>query len=306
MNAGTIEFDQLTKRFGGLTAVDGLTLQVRAGRVTGFLGPNGAGKTTTLRCILGLVQPSSGSATFGGKRYGELADPVRTVGAALEATGFHPGRRARDHLRFIADAGGLPASRVPEVLAQVGLAEAEGRRVGEYSLGMRQRLALAAALLGDPPYLILDEPANGLDPQGIAWLRGFLRYLADQGRTVLLSSHVLTEIQQTADEVIILNQGRLVAAGPLAELEAGLGAPSVHVITPAADALIAAIAARAQQASVERDGEVLVVHGLSAPEVGAIAFNAGVELHGLTQQAADLERLFLQLTTPDATTGDAA
>jgi ABC-2 type transport system ATP-binding protein len=204
-----LEVHRLTKRFGAVTAVDDLTFAVRPGTVTGFLGPNGAGKTTTLRMLLGLVTPTSGTATIGGRRYAEIHDPLRQVGAVLEASSFHPGRSARDHLRVLCAAAGLPASRADDALRQVGLAEAAGRRVGGFSLGMRQRLGLASALLGEPGVLILDEPANGLDPEGIRWLRGFLRHLADGGRTVLVSSHVLAEVAQTVDDVVIIATGRL-------------------------------------------------------------------------------------------------
>jgi ABC-2 type transport system ATP-binding protein len=212
-----IEVRGLTKRFGRVTAVRELTFTAPAGQVTGFLGPNGSGKTTTLRSLLGLVRPDAGTALIGGVPYRELARPRWTAGALLEATGFHPGRRARDHLRVLAAAGGVPGQRVDEVLGQVGLASAGQRRVREFSLGMRQRLGLAAALLGDPRVLLLDEPANGLDPVGIAWLRGLLRGLAGEGRTVLVASHVLAEIAQTADQVVIVSAGQLRFAGPLSE-----------------------------------------------------------------------------------------
>jgi ABC-2 type transport system ATP-binding protein len=298
---GVITVDQMTKRFGrggaSVTAVDGLTVAVQPGRVTGFLGPNGAGKTTTLRCLLGLVRPSSGTALFDGQRYEDLRAPVQTGGAVLEATGFYPSRRARDHVGVVAAAAGIGGQRVEEVLALVGLADAAGRRVGEYSLGMRQRLMLAVALLGDPQYLILDEPANGLDPQGITWLRGFLRYLAGQGRTILVSSHVLAEVQQTADDVIIIHRGKLVAARSLADMEADRLSPQVDVVTPDPEALIAALAEHAPSATVQREGEQLRVGGGTAAQVGAIAFRAGVELHGLTQRSVDLEQMFLELTS---------
>jgi ABC-2 type transport system ATP-binding protein len=208
----------LSKHFGRVRAVDGLTFDVPAGLVTGFLGPNGAGKTTTLRMLLGLVTPTSGTALVGGHRYAELPAPRRTVGAVLEATGFHPGRRGRDHLRILAHASRLPAGRVDEVLDLVELTGAADRRVGGYSLGMRQRLGLAAALLGDPAILVLDEPANGLDPAGMVWLRGLLRELAAEGRTVLVSSHVLAEVAQTVDRVVIVHEGRLRFAGTLGDL----------------------------------------------------------------------------------------
>ncbi|MFF4689789.1 ABC transporter ATP-binding protein [Streptomyces sp. NPDC001307] len=222
MNGG-ITIDGLTKRYGGMTAVDDLTFTVEPGVVTGFLGPNGAGKTTTLRMVLGLITPTAGRALIDGRRYADLREPRRVVGAVLEATGFHPGRRGRDHLRILAQAGGLPAERVDEVLDRVGLADAAQRRVGGYSLGMRQRLGLASALLGDPKVLVLDEPANGLDPAGMADLRDVLRGLADEGRTVLMSSHVLSEVAQTVDRVVIVAGGTLRYAGPLAELTAAKG-----------------------------------------------------------------------------------
>lgn len=208
----------LTKRFGQVRAVDDLTFDVPAGRVTGFLGPNGAGKTTTLRMMLGLVHPTSGEALFGGRRYGELPRPRRAVGAVMEAIGFHPGRSGRDHLRILAQVSDTSEARVAEMLDLVGLTEAADRRVKGYSLGMRQRLGLAAALLGDPQVLLLDEPANGLDPKGMAWLRDLLRGLAADGRTVLVSSHVLSEIAQTVDQVVIVSDGRLRFAGSLEEL----------------------------------------------------------------------------------------
>jgi ABC-2 type transport system ATP-binding protein len=208
----------LSKQFGRIRAVEELTFDVRPGQITGFLGPNGAGKTTTLRMLLGLVRPTVGAALIGGRPYLSLPHPRRTVGAVLEATAAHPGRRARDHLRILAQVTGVPDGRVADVCDQVGLAEAADRRVGGYSLGMRQRLGLAGALLGDPPVLLLDEPANGLDPAGMAWLRGLLRDLADEGRTILISSHILSEVAQTVDQVVIISEGRLRFAGPLDDL----------------------------------------------------------------------------------------
>jgi ABC-2 type transport system ATP-binding protein len=210
-----VEVRDLTKTFGRVTAVRGVSFTAPGGQVTGFLGPNGSGKTTTLRVLLGLVRPSAGEALIGGIPYRRLARPRRTVGALLEAPGFHPGRRARDHLRVLAAADGIPERRVGEVLDQVDLASAAGRRVREFSLGMRQRLGLAAALLADPEVLLLDEPANGLDPAGIAWLRGLLRSLAGEGRTVVVASHVLSEMAQTVDHVVIVSAGQLRFAGPL-------------------------------------------------------------------------------------------
>ena len=210
-----VEVRDLTKTFGRVSAVRGMSFTAPAGSVTGFLGPNGSGKTTTLRIMLGLVREDAGTALIGGVPYSRLARPRRTVGAMLEATGFHPGRRARDHLRVIADASGVPSRRVDEVLAQVDLTSAARRRVREFSLGMRQRLGLATALLGDPRVLLLDEPANGLDPAGIAWLRGLLRSQADEGRTVIVASHVLSEVAQTVDHVVIVSAGQVRFAGPL-------------------------------------------------------------------------------------------
>jgi ABC-2 type transport system ATP-binding protein len=215
-----VEVRGLTKTFGRVTAVRGMSFTAPAGKVTGFLGPNGSGKTTTLRIVLGLVRPDGGAALIGGVPYRRLARPRRTVGALLEASGFHPGRRARDHLLVLADAAGIPSTRVDEVLGQVGLAAAADRRVREFSLGMRQRLGLAGALLGDPQVLLLDEPANGLDPAGIAWLRGLLRSLADDGRTVIVASHVLSEIAQTADHVVIVSAGQVRFAGALGDIGA--------------------------------------------------------------------------------------
>ena len=219
-----LEVRELTKVFGRVTAVRDVSFTAPAGRVTGLLGPNGSGKTTTLRVALGLVRPTSGTALIGGLPYRSLPGPRRTVGAMLEATGLHPGRRARDHLRLLAAAAGVPDRRVGEVLGQVDLAGAADRRVRGFSLGMRQRLGLAAALLGDPQVLLLDEPANGLDPAGIAWLRGLLRDLAGQGRTVVLASHALSEVAQTADHVVIISAGRLRFAGPLHDLAANVAA----------------------------------------------------------------------------------
>jgi ABC-2 type transport system ATP-binding protein len=281
----------LTKRFGTVLALDDLSFSVRPGVVTGFLGPNGAGKTTTLRCLLGLVSPTAGTVTIDGQAYRDIHDPLRTVGAALEAASFHPGRSARAHLEVMALAGGLPTARVGEVLTLVGMTEFADRRVGGYSLGMRQRLALAQALLGDPPVLVLDEPANGLDPAGIAWLRHFLRALAGEGRTVVISSHVLSEVQQTVDDVVVIARGRLVRQGALADLEGGPAAVLVRTPTPTLlrDAL-------ASYAVTEVDGR-LRVEGGTTDEVGHLAHAAGVELHELTAEASDLEKVFLRMTS---------
>ncbi len=284
----------LTKRFGAVTALDDLTFSVTPGVVTGFLGPNGAGKTTTLRCLLGLVAPTAGTATIDGRSYRDIERPLATVGAALEAASFHPGRSARAHLQVMALAAGVPLARVDVLLEQVGLTEFAGRRVGGYSLGMRQRLALAQALLGDPPVLILDEPANGLDPAGIAWLRQLLRTLAAEGRTVLVSSHVLGEVQQTVDDVVVIARGRLVRQGSLSSLESGPAAVLVRTPTPALlrEAL-------ASYAVTEVDGQ-LRVQGSTPDEVGRLAHQHGVELHELVAEASDLERLFLDMTRETA------
>lgn len=231
VSSSRIEVDRLTKRFGDLTAVDDLSFTVEPGRITGFLGPNGAGKTTTLRMLLGLVRPTSGTATIGGRLYHDIPSPMAAVGSALEATNFHPGRTGRDHLRVLADTTGIDHRRVDEMLEQVGLAAAARKRAGGYSMGMRQRLGLAAAMLGDPQVLILDEPANGLDPEGIRWLRGLLRHVSNQGKTVLVSSHMLQEVEQTVDDIVIISNGRLVQQGPMAELH-GVGSSLVRTTHP--------------------------------------------------------------------------
>ncbi|WP_454049341.1 ABC transporter ATP-binding protein [Cellulomonas sp. Marseille-Q8402] len=298
-----IEVSHLTKTFGQVRAVDDLSFTVRPGRVTGFLGPNGAGKTTTLRMLLGLVAPTAGTATIGGRRYTDLERPMRTVGAALEAADFHPGRTALDHLRVYAPQAGVPDARAGEVLDLVGLGAAAKRRVGGFSLGMRQRLALATTLLGDPPVLLLDEPANGLDPEGIRWLRDLLRALAAQGRTVLVSSHVLSEVQQTVDDVVIIAGGRLVHASTLAELSA-LAEPRVRVVSPdpaALDALVARAGwQRAGGAPVPGVAELV---GTDTTSVGRAAFGAGLELHELATHGVGLEDVFLRLTAPAAPHG---
>lgn len=286
-----IEISGLSKRFGAVTAVDDLSFTVEPGRVTGFLGPNGAGKTTTLRVLLGLVRASAGTATFGGTPYRDLPRPLETVGAALDAN-FHPGRSARNHLKVYATAAGLPGSRVPVVLEQVGLAEFADRRVGGYSLGMRQRLSLAYTLLGDPGVLVLDEPINGLDPEGIKWIRGFLQRLAHEGRTVLVSSHLLSEVQQSVDDVVIISRGRLVKTGTLASLELE-AAPRTVVDSPDRARLAAAL----DQAGLDyTDGEQgLVVDEPDPGRVGHAAFLGEVELSALHRQASGLEESFLSL-----------
>jgi len=284
-----IEVTRVSKRYRETLAVDDLSFRVEPGRVTGFLGPNGAGKTTTLRILLGLVAASSGRATIGGRRYRDLERPLRVVGASLEATSFHPGRTARDHLRVQAAAGGVSRDRVPAVLAQVGLAEVADRRVGGYSLGMRQRLGLAAALLGDPQVLVLDEPINGLDPEGILWVRSLLRALAAEGRTVLVSSHVLSEVEQAVDDLVVIDRGRSVYQGPIGGL-----APASRVVVDAAErSELAAALAPHVRGSTSRGA--LVVEGIDAAEVGRIAFSAGIALEHLATETQGLEGSFLEL-----------
>jgi ABC-2 type transport system ATP-binding protein len=295
---GSIVIDHLSKTFGSVRAVDDLSFTVHPGRVTGFLGPNGAGKTTTMRILLGLVRATAGSATIGGRTYAHLNHPMRTVGAALEAASFHPGRSALDHLRVYAPQAGVSDARCREVLDLVGLGPVAARRAGGFSLGMRQRLALATTLLGDPPVLLLDEPANGLDPEGIAWLRALLRHLAAEGRTVLVSSHVLSEVEQTVDDVVVIARGRLVHASSLAEL-AALAEPSVRITTPDAAGLHALIAragwADRVEPTVPGPPGVAVIHRVTAAEIGARAFGAGLEVHELAPRDVGLESTFLRL-----------
>jgi ABC-2 type transport system ATP-binding protein len=290
-----ITIQGLTKRFGPVVAVDDLSFEVDQGTVVGFLGPNGAGKTTTLRTLLGLVSPTAGTAEIDGRPYRELADPIRQVGAVLEASSFHPGRSARNHLRVVATAAGLPLDRADQVLEQVGLAGAAGRRVGGFSLGMRQRLSLATALLGDPQVLILDEPANGLDPEGVHWLRGLLRQLADQGRTVLVSSHVLAEVAQTVDQVVIIAGGRLVTQSTLAALTARTD-QLVRVRTPQAETLQALLAAQGIQADPDGADQLLAA-GTTTEAVGKTAAAAGVVIYEMGAERSNLEDVFLQLTS---------
>jgi ABC-2 type transport system ATP-binding protein len=283
----------LTKRYGSLIAVDGLSFALDPGTVTGFLGPNGAGKTTTLRVLLGLARPTSGRALVFDRPYAELQRPALRVGAVLEATDFHPGRSGRNHLRTLAHATGVPDSRVDEVLKLVELDNAKNRRVKGYSLGMRQRLGLAAALLGDPELLVLDEPANGLDPEGVRWLRDFLRSFAAGGRTVLVSSHVLAEVAQTVDRVLIINRGRLIVESTLGQLTARVGG-SVRVQSPQAGALREALAREGIDAT-ETEG-VLFVRGTTSKRVGQVAAASGVVLEELVNEASSLEEVFLELT----------
>lgn len=287
-----LEFTAVTKRFGPVAAVDGLTARVEPGVVTGFLGPNGAGKTTSLRILLGLVRATSGRATIGGKTYADLPHPLQTVGAALEASSFHPGRTAANHLRVYARAAGISDARVDEVLGLVGLAGVAGRKVGGFSLGMRQRLGLAYTLLGDPGVLVLDEPANGLDPEGIKWLRGFLRQLAQEGRTVLVSSHMLAEVQQTVSSLLIISNGRLVYEGDMA----GLTQPDDYatiVDAPDRAALAAALDAHGIRYEQLRTG--FTVREADPARLGAIAASAGIALSNLQRRGPALEEVFLDL-----------
>ncbi len=304
---GVVEVAGLTKSFGSVRAVDGLSFTVQPGRVTGFLGPNGAGKTTTLRLLLGLAAADAGTATISGRPYSAFEHPTRHVGAALEAASFHPGRSARDHLRVYAPQVGVPDRRCDEVLDLVGLTPVANRRVGGFSLGMRQRLALATTLLGEPAVLLLDEPANGLDPEGIAWLRHFLRFLASQGRTILVSSHVLSEVEQTADDVVIIAKGRLRHASSLAEL-AALARPATRISSPNSAGLGRFVDNSGWRplTSFPSTG-VAVVADHGPAEVGAAAFRAGLELHELASSGTSLESLFFALTeAPDRPVGGEA
>jgi ABC-2 type transport system ATP-binding protein len=292
-----LEVRDLTKRYGANLAVDGLSFKAGPGRVLGFLGPNGAGKTTTLRMLLGLTLPTSGETAVDSLPYRQLKDPISIVGAVLEGPQFHPGRTGRNHLRVMATAAGLPSSRVEEVLRLVELDGAGDKRVKAYSLGMRQRLSLAGALLGDPRALVLDEPANGLDPQGIRWLRDFLRGQAAQGRTVLVSSHVLAEMAQTIDEAVVISHGKLVAQGSLDDLTAGAEAP-VWVRSPEPDRLQAALNAQDDVSAEpgEAEGGWLVVRGASLETVGTTAAEARIAVYELYRPRQSLEHVFLELT----------
>jgi ABC-2 type transport system ATP-binding protein len=294
MSMAPIEIRGLTKRFGAVLAVDRLRFEVAAGTVTGFLGPNGAGKTTTLRVLLGLVEPTAGTATVNGRPYRQLSNRAHQVGAALEATGAYPGRTARNHLRLRALAGRVSPRRVDEVLDQVNLAGEADRRIGGFSLGMRQRLGLAAALLGEPEILILDEPTNGLDPEGIRWIRSLLRDVAAQGRTVLLSSHVLAEVAQTVDNVVVVDKGRLVRQCSLADLMAG-ARQVVRIRTPRAGELHATLTAAGARSQIVGEDR-LEVTGCAFERVALLAAERSIPIVESTTQASSLEDLFFQLT----------
>ena len=301
LSDGQIIVSGLTKHYKKVRAVDNLSFVVEPGRVTGFLGPNGAGKTTTLRMVLNLVTPTAGTATIGGHRYADLAEPLRGVGAILEASAAHKGRTGRNHLRIVCAAAGFPQSRADEVLEIVGLTPAAKRKFKGYSLGMRQRLGIAQALLGDPQVLILDEPANGLDPEGIRWMRQLLQGLAQQGRTILVSSHLLSEMEVLADDVVIIAAGQLVTQGPVEKIVESMGTDSrVRVRTPNVAELTAAVQAAGGTMNSNGSG-AHVITGLEAPVVGGLALRAGVELHELVAERPDLEQVFLELTQGKAT-----
>jgi ABC-2 type transport system ATP-binding protein len=290
-----IHAERLTKHFGDRVAVDALTFDIRPGVVTGFLGPNGAGKSTTMRMILGLDHPTAGSVSVGGRRYRDLADPLREVGALLDAAAVHGKLTARNHLRWLADAGALPRSRVAEVLDQVGIAGVADRRVGGFSLGMRQRLGIAAALLGDPATLLFDEPMNGLDPEGIRWIRTLLQRFAAEGRTVVVSSHLMHEVEETADHVLVIGRGRLIADTSTVEFTRRAGGNTVRVVSPDAGPL-ATLLERAGARVIAGDEGALTVSGMEAPLVGDLAAEHGLRVHELLAERASLEAAFMELT----------
>ncbi len=289
-----IEARGLTKRYGATVAVDGLSFDVQPGRVTGFLGPNGAGKTTTMRLVLGLDHPSAGSVTVAGKSYPDYRFPLYEVGALLDAKAVHGGRRACEHLWCLAQSNRIPRERVDEVLELVGLADVARRRVSTFSLGMSQRLGIAAALLGDPEVLMFDEPVNGLDPEGIVWIRNLFRSLADEGRTVFVSSHLMTEMALTADHLIVIGRGKLIADESIADL-LSRGSGRVRVGSPEVARLGALVAEQGGRVDVEADGAI-VVRELAAPAIGEIAARHGIVLHELTPEQASLEETFFELT----------
>jgi ABC-2 type transport system ATP-binding protein len=294
--SSAIEVHGLSKQFGPLRAVDDLTFEVAEGRVTGFLGPNGSGKTTTLRMLLGLVSITDGAATFGGRRYVELDHPIHHVGAVLEATSFHPSRRAEDHLKSVANGAGIPLIRVDETLELVGLADVARRRVGKFSLGMRQRLQLATALLGEPEVLILDEPSNGLDPQGIQWLRTFIRHQASVGHSVLVSSHLLSEMEETVDDVVIVSHGKLVLQTTLAELANRAGTSTGMRIRTPEMARLRAVLDAIPVGYVQTGADTLAIAGATPEWFGPLAAQNQIVLYELVHDRGSLEDVFLQLT----------
>ncbi|MCX4760374.1 ATP-binding cassette domain-containing protein [Streptomyces sp. NBC_01275] len=295
----SIDVHDLTKEYGPRRAVDRLTFRVLPGRVTGFLGPNGAGKSTTLRLVLGLDRPTSGSATLGGRPYRTLREPLRHVGALLDAQAAHGSRTGRDHLRALAASNRIPARRADEVLAETGLAPAAGRRVKTYSLGMRQRLGIAAALLGDPEVVLLDEPSNGLDPEGIVWIRALLRRLAGEGRTVLVSSHLMNETASYADHLVVLGRGRLLADTPMRDFIDARVRPRVRIRTTDPLALKSALAGHGHDVEEHADGH-WIVHHARVDDVGRLLSDAGVPLLELTAEEGTLEQAYLDLTAADA------
>jgi ABC-2 type transport system ATP-binding protein len=290
-----IEVRGLTKRYGGKVAVDDLTFGVEPGKVTGFLGPNGAGKTTTMRCILGLDYPDKGAVVIDGQAFRDFAYPMREVGALLEAKAVHGGRSARNHLLCLAQTNNLPRRRVGEVLELVGLAEVATKRSKGFSLGMSQRLGIAATLLGDPKIVMFDEPVNGLDPEGILWIRNLMKALATEGRTVFVSSHLMSEMESTADHLIVIGRGRLIADCTMKDFVARASGAAVRVRTPSADQLVRAISAKGATAGPGDEGSI-EVRGLSAEQVGDLAFGEGIRLHELTTVRASLEEAFMELT----------
>jgi ABC-2 type transport system ATP-binding protein len=289
-----IEVNGLKKRYGDTLAVDGLSFQVKPGLVTGFLGPNGAGKSTTMRLILGLDYPDSGTATVDGKRYEDLPAPIQTVGALLEAKGISGGRSAYNHLLWIAQAGGIPRARVDEVIEMVGLGEVAGRRVDGFSMGMAQRMGIATALLGDPSTLMLDEPVNGLDPEGILWIRNLLKRLASEGRTVFVSSHLMSEMEDTADHVLVIGRGKLLADMPMQDFIVQSGKSQVRVMSPGAAELERLL--QQQGATTTRQDGALSVVGMEAAEIGELAAANRIVLHELSPQRARLEAAFMEMT----------
>jgi ABC-2 type transport system ATP-binding protein len=291
----TIEVQGLTKRYGDTLAVDGLSFTVPAGRVTGFVGPNGAGKSTTMRMLLGLAAPDAGAALVNGRPYAGLAAPLREVGAVLDPTALHPGRRAYDHLLWLVRSNGLPRGRVDEVLEFVGLSAVARRRTGGFSLGMTQRLGIAAAMLGDPPTLMFDEPVNGLDPEGMRWIRGFLRGLAGEGRAVLVSSHLMSELQGTADQLVVIGRGRLIADTTVSELLLAASGDGVTVRTPDPGEAMALLA-RAGATVTGGAGDALEVSGLPAQRIADLMADGDLRLHELTPHRASLEDAYMELT----------
>ncbi len=296
-----IQVRNLTKHFGPNVAVDNLNFEVQPGRVTGFLGPNGAGKTTTLRMILGLVRPEKGTATIDGVSYQSLRAPMREVGAVLDAKAYQPGRKARDHLLSLAQASRIPVKRVDEVLGFVGLSDVADRRAGNFSLGMAQRLGIAGALLGDPPVLIFDEPVNGLDPEGIVWIRTLMQGLAAQGRTVFVSSHLMSEMALTASHVIVIGRGHLIADSEVEDLIKRNSGIVVRLRTPKADVVVPRLEAAGGKVDTSNgdDGGLITVTGLEAAAIGDIAFQAGAPVHELSPVEASLEEVFMEITRDD-------